>query len=171
MKVRLRPLEPADLEVARRWVNDPGIMRTVNRVLPVTRHEQRRWYRQTVTSRDRVIFAVDTTGRRPRHIGIAALNPIDWRVRKAELMVYLGHPSSRGRGYGSAAVQALLRFAFCQLNLHRVYLYTLAGNLAAQRVFEQCGFRREGRQRDDVFQDRRYEDSIRMAILAHEFAP
>lgn len=168
-RVRLRPLEPFDLDVARRWANDAEIMRTVNRVLPVTRHEQRQWYRDFVTRRDRVIFAIETTGRRPVYIGNAALSPIDWRARKAELMIYIGHPRFRGRGYGTAAIRALLTFAFDQLNLHRVYLYTLATNRRAQRVFAKCGFRIEGRQRDDVFQDGRYHDSIRMAILDRGF--
>lgn len=168
-RVRLRPLAPADLATALRWANDPEITRTVNRVLPVTMHEQRQWYRDYVTRRDRVIFAIETRGRRPVYVGNAALNPIDWRARKAELMIYLGHPRYRGKGYGVAAVCALLEFAFHKLNLHRVYLYTLAGNRRAQRAFQKCGFRLEGRQRDDVFLDGRYEDSIRMAILDQEF--
>lgn len=164
-RVRLRPLEPADLETARRWVHDPEIMRTVNRALPVSRQEQRQWYRDYVTRRDRVIFAIEAVGRRPTYIGNAALNPIDWRARKAELMIYIGHPRYRGKGYGTEAIHALLALAFQQLNLHRVYLYTMASNVRAQRAFARCGFHLEGRQRDDVFQDGRYEDSIRMARI------
>ena len=167
--IRLRPLTPGDLATALRWVNDAAIMRTVNRVLPVTGHEQRQWYRDYVTRRDRVIFAIETVGRRPRYIGNGALNPIDWRSRKAELMIYIGPPRSRDRGYGTAAVAALLEFAFDQMNLHRVYLYTLGGNRRAQRAFAKCGFRLEGRQRDDVFLDGRYHDSVRMAILDRAF--
>ena len=169
-RVRLRPLEPSDLETARRWANDPEVMRTINRVLPVTRHEQRQWYRDFVTRRDRVIFAIETAQRRPVYIGNVALNPIDWRARKAELMIYLGHPRCRDRGYGTEAIRALLEIAFNQLNLHRIYLYTLATNRRAQQAFAKCGFRPEGRQRDDAFQDGRYLDSLRMAILAREFA-
>ncbi len=49
-----------------------------------------------------------------------------------------------GRGLASAAVGAILAYAFGELGLHRVEAATLVDNVASQRVLEKNGFERIG---------------------------
>jgi RimJ/RimL family protein N-acetyltransferase len=63
----------------------------------------------------------------------------------------------------------MLRHAFNDLNLHRVFLSVLSSNAAAIRAYEKAGFRREGIAREAAYKRGRYEDLVDMAILAHEF--
>jgi RimJ/RimL family protein N-acetyltransferase len=63
----------------------------------------------------------------------------------------------------------MLRRAFGDLNLHRVYLSVLSSNTAAIRTYEKAGFRREGLAREAAYKRGRYEDLVEMAILSHEF--
>ncbi len=48
------------------------------------------------------------------------------------------------QGFGSEAVNGLVRFAFLGLELHRLFAETDEKNLPSARVLEKCGFRREG---------------------------
>src|SRR5438034_4609644 len=51
------------------------------------------------------------------------------------------------KGYGRDAVATMLRYAFEDLNMHRVSLDTLASNERAIRSYRACGFVEEGRLR------------------------
>lgn len=52
-----------------------------------------------------------------------------------------------GKGYGTAAVQALARHAFDALGLHRLEAACVPANDASRRVLEKSGFELEGRAR------------------------
>ena len=79
-------------------------------------------------------------------------------------------PDQAGKGYAKEGVRLALRFAFRQLNLHRVYLKVAQPNERAVRLYEKCGFRVEGCLRDELFVDGRYADALLMGILEGEFA-
>ena len=49
-----------------------------------------------------------------------------------------------GQGYGSDAVQALVRLLFRSKGLRRVFLHTLDWNTRAQRCFGRAGFVPQG---------------------------
>lgn len=53
-------------------------------------------------------------------------------------------PEHRGKGYGTAAQQALVDYLFATTAVHRVQATTEAANLAEQRALEKVGFRRDG---------------------------
>ncbi len=52
-----------------------------------------------------------------------------------------------GRGLGTAAVAAMVAYAFDDLNLHRVEAACVPDNTASRRVLEKTGFRLEGQAR------------------------
>lgn len=164
--VTLTPLDRADLEQVRAWVNDPELCRAIDRVLPVSDFEHERWYENLVQRKDAVTFAIRQAGALRGVCGLGNIHP---RHRHAELWIYLGDAAQRGRGLGRRAVRLLLRFAFAQLNLHRVYLHYIAGNEAAARAYRACGFSEEGRDRAHIYLDGRYHDSVRMGVLRAEF--
>ena len=56
---------------------------------------------------------------------------------------WIGEPYA-GKGYATAAVRALVRYAFDKLNLHRLEAACLPTNESSRRVLEKSGFRREG---------------------------
>ncbi len=64
----------------------------------------------------------------------------------------------------------LLKLAFDEMNLHRVWLHVFPDNEGAIACYLKCGFREEGRLRQEVFQGGRYYDVIVMGVLKDEFA-
>ena len=53
-------------------------------------------------------------------------------------------PEARGHGFATRAVRLLTRWAFEQLDIERLALWTLPGNAPSQAVAERAGFRYEG---------------------------
>ena len=104
-----------------------------------------------------------------RYLGQVSLILIDHLNRRAELTLVMA-PDQAGKGYAKEGVRLALRFAFRQLNLHRVYLKVAQPNERAVRLYEKCGFQVEGCLRDELFLDGRYADALVMGILEGEFA-
>jgi RimJ/RimL family protein N-acetyltransferase len=78
-------------------------------------------------------------------------------------------PEQWGKGYGTDAVNALVDFAFGQLRLERVWLDTDIGNARAQAAYLKAGFVREGVLRHSWFQDGRWSDDVRMAMIRDDW--
>ena len=111
-------------------------------------------------------FIVEAEG---RPIGDINLFHIDQRNRQASVGISLWRPQDRGQGYGSDAMRAVLRWAFDQMNLHRIELSVAPYNDAAVAVYRKLGFVDEGRRREAHFEDGAYVDDVLMGLLAREF--
>ena len=59
--------------------------------------------------------------------------------------------------------------AFEKMNLNRVYLRVFENNSRAIRVYERCGFQKEGVLREDHYAGGRYYNTLVMALLKHEY--
>jgi [ribosomal protein S5]-alanine N-acetyltransferase len=82
-----------------------------------------------------------------KHIGNAMYYNIDNVRREAEIGITIGEREYWGQGYGTDAVQTLVRHIVGVTGFRRVYLKTLEWNTRAQRAFEKAGFQRCGRSR------------------------
>src|SRR5690606_2013640 len=96
---------------------------------------------------------------------------IDYINSHAMLNIFIGNNSNRGRGFGGQAVQLALDFAFCRLNLHKVWLQTSARFEAAVKVYKKIGFIKDGVLRHHSFTRGNYEDKVIFSILKDEYVP
>ena len=81
----------------------------------------------------------------------------------------MGEPEFWGKGYGSDAMNVILRFGFRQLNLNRVNLNVFEYNPRAIRSYEKVGFQIEGRERQWIAREGKRWDIIYMGILRREW--
>jgi ribosomal-protein-alanine N-acetyltransferase len=81
---------------------------------------------------------------------------------------WVGEPF-QGRGYMTEAVKLISRFAFTQLNLHRVEAACLPENAASRRVLEKAGFVREGYARLYLKIAGDWRDHLTFALLQEDF--
>jgi ribosomal-protein-alanine N-acetyltransferase len=86
-------------------------------------------------------------------------------AQAGSLGYWLGEPFVR-RGYMTAAVKALLPFAFATLKLHRVEAACIPTNVASIRLLEKCGFSREGYAREYLCINGAWQDHVLYARLA-----
>ena len=79
---------------------------------------------------------------------------------------------ARGRGLMTRALRLLCGYAFEDLALERLELFTDPDNLASQRVAGKVGFRREGVLRSHLLHpDGRRRDSVMFSLLPGELVP
>jgi RimJ/RimL family protein N-acetyltransferase len=104
-----------------------------------------------------------------RPIGFIDLGYRNWHTGNAWVGIGIGERDSWGKGYGTDAMRLILRYAFDELNLHRVSLGVFEFNPRAMRSYEKAGFTVEGRERAAIHRDGRRWDVILMGILRSEW--
>jgi len=101
-------------------------------------------------------------------VGMGGFDEISWRNRVGWLALAVGR-ENWGQGYGSEALQILLRYGFMELDLHKVQLTVLGYNERALGIYRKAGFRQEGVFREFVYRDAERHDMILMGMLADEW--
>lgn len=84
------------------------------------------------------------------YLGTISLKHISYKNQNAEYAI-VARKKAHGTGAAVQATQELLKYAFEQLKLHKVYLNVLEDNVRAQKLYEKCGFMYEGTSPDAVF--------------------
>ncbi len=167
MAVYLRPMGYEDTDSIVSWRNQDAVRRNFIYQELFTRESHEQWIHTMVeTGRVAQMMICETDGDRP--VGSVYLRDIDRRHRKAEYGIFIGAQGARGKGYGTMAARLMIRYAFDEMGLHRLFLRVFADNARAIRSYEKAGFEREACLRDDVCIDGCYRDIVLMGIVNQE---
>ncbi|HKO48851.1 MAG TPA: GNAT family protein [Polyangiaceae bacterium] len=91
-------------------------------------------------------------------------------VEQTEAMLwYALAQDAWGHGYAVEAAQAVLRFGFEELRLHRIFVDIDPRNGASLRVAEKLGLRREGHFLETTWSQGEWTDSVIFALLDREY--
>ena len=102
-------------------------------------------------------------------LGFARLNRVEWNHRIATLSLGIGDPRERKKGYGSEALNLVLRYAFKELNLFRLNARIPEFNKAGLQLLIKAGFREEARQREAYQWAGSHWDGIFLGLLKDEW--
>src|SRR5512138_2508993 len=102
-------------------------------------------------------------------LGELGLDVINWPGRDSFVGLGIGETEYWGKGYGTDAMDILLRFAFTEINLQRVSLSVFEYNPRAIRCYEKVGFRHEGHLRKVLNRSGRRWNEVYMGILREEW--
>jgi len=100
--------------------------------------------------------------------GTAIISKIDWKNRSCSIDIKLSR-NAQGNGYGTDAVQLLIKYIFEELNMNRIFVNILEYNIQSQGLFEKIGFIKEGIQRKAIFKNGKYNNLIIYSLLKEEY--
>lgn len=169
IRVYLRALEPDDYLKLHQWRQDEeymGFYRGVIRYSSSLNEQQ--WVQQRINDKDSVTCAICM---RDTHefIGCTFLNNIDLINRSARGGTFIGERSQRGKGYGLDARLIMLKHAFYDWGLNRVWAQIHESNKASLSMHVKCGYKQEGLLRNASLKNGTYENLVVMAVLRDEF--
>lgn len=165
-KVILRALEQSDMEYLRELVNDPEFeYQVVGYSMPISSTSQIKWFERQDGKKDDLRLAVQYEG---KIVGMATLNDIDWKNRKAFHGMKLGR-EAQGKGIGKDVVFAIMKFAFMELQLNRLEGGMLETNDRSIAMYLKCGWKKEGIFREFSYKNGRYLDYIPVSVLKSDY--
>ncbi len=170
--ISLRELKEKDAPLMLEWMHDPDIQRGFKKKMLDAGFEdaikfcQRAKLKEKPEEGDDLHFAV--TDETDEYLGTVSLKDISLENKSAEYAIAL-RKKAQGKGIGKAVTNEVLRKAFMEYDLHRVYLNVLSDNESAIRLYERSGFVFEGEFRDHLFLDGRFVNWKWYGILRDEF--
>ena len=166
-KVLLRAIEFEDMEFLRNMLNDEEMEHNVvGWSFPVSKYEQQKWFENQIQNKVNIRFIIEVDG---KPIGLATLTNIDWKNRKACHGIKLYSNEVKGKGYGTDAVFAVMKYAFEELQLNRLYSTILDYNVASRNLYKKCGWKEEGVIRDSVYKKNQFNNEMMNGILKREY--
>lgn len=166
-KVVLRAMEPEDCELVRDMFNDPEIENlVVGWAFPLSKYGQQKWYEKHFADQD-FRFIIETA--EDGAVGVATLLDIDWKNRMAEHGIKLANKERRGKGIGTDAVMAIMRYAFDELGLNRLNGSWFPENVASKNMYMKCGWKEEGVRRNYVYKRGAWRDLVMTGVLAEDY--
>lgn len=167
--VRLREYRKEDIEKAKEFLNDFEVRKNlqIGVPYPYTLEDEEKWYSSVSAVKDTYTFALETL--EGLYIGGCGINQIDWKNRKAVIGIFIGDKEYWSKGYGSDAINTLVKFIFEEINVNKIALCVYSFNERAIKCYEKCGFTREGVLREELFRQGKYHDEILMSLLRREY--
>lgn len=173
--VRFGPIDhETHPEIESRWTHDAEFMRLmeIKPVRPLSPTMVKKKYETVEKDMDEqknLFYFTIRTRDDDRFIGKALIEMVDWSNGNGYLQIGIGEAEFRRMGYGSQALNMLLRYAFGELNLYRVTAVVPAYNQGAVRLFQKFGFVEEVRRRKALHRDGEFWDIIGFGLLNAEW--
>lgn len=162
--IYLREMTYDDTEDIVRWRNSEGVRKNFIYQGLFTKESHENWIKTMVETGKVVQMMICETATN-RSVGSVYVRDIDKTHNKGEYGIFIGEEMARGKGYGTATAELMIKYCFEELALHRLFLRVYADNNQAIRSYEKGGFVKEAYLRDDVFVDGRYRDIVLMGII------
>lgn len=153
-KLKLRALEPADVELLYIWENDTSLWRVSNTLTPFSKNTLRKYIESAhldiyQTQQLRLMIDIKNAGNNTT-VGAIDLFDFDPFHLRAGIGLLIAESSDRRKGYASGALDILVAYCFEILHLHQLYCNVTTDNEASFKLFEKAGFQIVGEKKDWV---------------------
>ena len=161
----LRRITEDDTANIVKWRNSASVRKNLYTQTLLTEEQHLRYFRNTVQTGkcEQYIISVNENGN-AFDIGTIFIKNIDRVSHKGEFGMFIGEACARGKGFAAQAVSQMLKVAFSELKLNRVYLTVMEDNIPAIRTYEKTGFEKEGILKEDYLRNDGYINVVVMGI-------
>ncbi len=163
-KITLRPIQYSDTNDIVRWRNKDFVRSNFVFQELFTNEIHDNWMKTKVDTGEVVQFII-SSAENGNSVGSVFLRDIDKVNNKAEYGIFIGEEEALGKGFGSEAAAMIIKYAFEELGLHKVFLRVFAHNTRAIKSYKNAGFAEEGCFKDDVRINGKYYDMVFMTII------
>ncbi len=165
MKVRIRALEPEDVETLYQWENDQQIWHLSNTITPMSRFTLEQYVLNAgqdlyATRQMRLMIDLVKPENGRTTIGSIDLFEFEPAHRRAGVGILI-HEDFRGKGYASEALSLLINYAFETLHMHQLFCNISTDNPESIRLFESKGFSLVGTKKEwNLIRNRWFDESM-----------
>jgi len=165
-KIRLRALEPQDIDLLYNWENNQDNWMVSNTITPYSKFVLEQYLMHShedifTTKQLRLIIEFEGCP-----IGAVDLFDFDPHHKRCGIGILIADKQHRGKGYGSLVIKLLIDYCFEILGLRQIYCNILASNKKSIQLFEKLGFEWVGLKKDWVFNQGLWHNECMYQCLA-----
>ena len=138
--IRMRALEPSDLELLYEWENDSSIWKVSQTITPYSKHILSKFLENAhldifTTKQLRLMIVKDGLS-----IGTVELFDYDPVNSRAGLGILIAQESERRKGYAKEALGLIIEYAFKHLKINQLYCNISSSNKISLNLFSSLDF-------------------------------
>ncbi|MDR2469906.1 MAG: GNAT family N-acetyltransferase [Tannerella sp.] len=165
--VRLRALEPEDLDMLHTWENDTRLWQYGSTLTPYSRFALKSYLEEArldifQTKQLRLMIVRKPEGRAAGTIDLYDFDPANRRAGVGILV----DEDDRRQGVASEALHLIRDYAFRFLGLKQLYAFVPERNEPSLKLFTRCGYRSTGRLTAWIKGETDFEDVFLMQLIA-----
>lgn len=172
-KIKLRALEPEDLELLYNWENNSSIWGHSNTLAPYSKFVLRSYLENAhkdIFEQKQVRFMIELT-KEKKAIGTIDLFDIDFYNLRAGVGILIAESSDRNSGYAGNALDLLIKYAFTHLDLYQLYCNISTDNTYSIQLFESKQFKISGKKKGWIKSNGHMKDVFFLQLHAASHQP
>ena len=164
----IQPLTQDNLKILLEMRNNPEINHFLTSVAPINEIQEQSWFEKMCLDESKMYFEIKHVNQPNSFMGIVRTDEWDKINRSIRIGVDI-LPKYQGKGFGQEALKNMIEYLFSQLNLNRIWLLAAEYNKKAIHIYEKLGFKEEGKQRQAIYRDGKYNDYLMFGLLKEEY--
>jgi diamine N-acetyltransferase len=165
-RVRLRALEPHDIDLLYKWENDTAVWVASNTFTPFSRFV----LEQYIASSHNDLYTnkqlrLMITTREGKDVGAIDLFDFDPHHQRAGIGILIADREDRGKGFASEALGLLINYCFVHLHLHQLYCNVTVNNEESVLLFQKHKFVITGIKKEWIRLGDRFVDELLMQLV------
>jgi diamine N-acetyltransferase len=163
--IRLRALEPEDLDVFYKWENETTLWSWGCTLAPYSRYELREYIlsAKDIYETKQIRFVVELK-QEMKAIGMIDLYDFEPLHKRAAVGILID-ASYQKKGLAGEALALLCEYSFTFLKLHQLYAFIPVKNEPGKRLFLRSGFEEKGLLHDWLLTTDDYEDVLIVSLI------
>lgn len=165
--IRLRALEPEDLELLYNWENNLSYWVVSNTVSPFSKYTLKRYVEnshKSIYEAGQLRLMIDHINDKVS-IGTIDIFDFDPFHMRAGLGILIANEEYRRKGYATMALTCLIDYCFKTLQLHQLYCNILTNNCESLDLFRKIGFEQTGVKKDWIKTSDGYLDEYLFQLI------
>jgi RimJ/RimL family protein N-acetyltransferase len=123
--------------------------------MAISLQEEQAFLKRIGESKDDVWWVIEVDG---KPIGATGIHHINWLDANGATGIMIGEKDRWHKGYATEAMRLRTRYAFRELNLHKLVTEVDTENEASRKALERNGYRTVGIRREQTFREGKWKD-------------
>ena len=150
LRIKLRALEPEDLDLLYKWENDPSVWHLSTTLSPFSRYTLNKYIEQSgqdifEAKQLRLVITKKADG---SAIGAVDLFEFDPYHLRAGVGILIADPHDRKQGFAGETLETLIEYTFRTLSLKQLWCNISEDNQESLKLFIRYGFLITGQKKD-----------------------
>ncbi len=150
--LKLRALEPTDLELLYQWENNPEIWDVSSTLVPFSKYILHQYIENShkdLFESKQLRLVIEVIGKSTNQaIGTVDLFDIDFYNKRAGVGILIADEKNRKKGYAEQTLEILHKYCNNHLGLNQLHCQIDNDNIASIRLFEKSGYKINGTQKN-----------------------
>lgn len=169
--IRLRALEPSDVDLLYSWENNMEIWSVSNTLTPFSKYILKKYIESShqdiyEAKQLRLIIEAKNQSSLMFHpVGAIDLFDFDPYHLRAGIGILIHDSEERNKGYATEALKLLIKYSFETLQLHQLFCNIAASNIPSLQIFQRMGFKVIGIKEHWLKKSIGWEDELMLQMI------